>query len=104
LKRFIFWNIRPGSGWELAYKLGYVNRVGYMTQMVLAATVAVLYYAPPFFLQKLVRYLETDPDRRDRSWGWFYSFGIFMATASIHLSGNSISLFRTLGLIVAYVS
>jgi hypothetical protein len=86
LRRFIFWDIRPGSGWELAYRLAYVNRRGFMAQMTLASIGAVLYYAPPFFLQKLVKYLETDPERHDRSWGWFYSFGIFAATASLYLS------------------
>jgi hypothetical protein len=54
--------------------------------MALASVGAVLYYAPPFFLQKLVKYLETDPERSDRSWGWFYSFGMFATTASLHLS------------------
>ena len=86
LRRFIFWDIRPGSGWELAYRLAYINRRGFIAQMTLAAIGAVLYYAPPFFLQKLVRYLETDPERHDRSWGWFYSFGIFAANASLYLS------------------
>ena len=87
LRRLIFWNIRPGSGWELAYRLAYVNRKAFTTQMALAAIGAVLYYGPPFFLQKLVKYLETDPERQDRSWGWFYSFGIFATTASVYLSG-----------------
>jgi hypothetical protein len=87
LRRFIYWDIRPGSGWELAYRLAYVNRRGFMAQMALAAIGAVLYYAPPFFLQKLVKYLETDPERHDRSWGWFYSFGIFATTASLEFSG-----------------
>jgi hypothetical protein len=64
-----------------------VNRKSFMTQMALAAIGAVLYYAPPFFLQKLVKYLETDPERHDRSWGWFYSFGMFATTAALHLSG-----------------
>jgi len=89
LRRLIFWNIRPGSGWELAYRLAYVNRIGFITQMALASLGAVLYYAPPFFLQKLVRYLETDPERHDRSWGWFFSFCMFASSASLHLSGTS---------------
>jgi hypothetical protein len=57
-----------------------------MAQIALSSIGAVLYYGPPFFLQKLARYLETDPERHDRSWGWFYSFGIFVTTASLHLS------------------
>jgi hypothetical protein len=86
LRRLIFWDIRPGSGWELAYRLAYVNRRGFIAQMALAAIGAVLYYAPSLFLQKLVKYLETDPERHDRSWGWFYSFGIFATTVSLDLS------------------
>ena len=85
LRRLIFWDIRPGSGWELAYRLAYVNRKSFTAQIALASIGAVLYYGPPFFLQKLVRYLETDPERHDRSWGWFFSFGIFVTTAFLHL-------------------
>jgi hypothetical protein len=89
LRRFMFWNVHPGSGWELAYRLACVNKATFTTQMALAAAGAVLYYVPPFFLLKLVRYLETDPERHDRSRGWLYSFGMFAATASLHLSGFS---------------
>ncbi|KAH9976210.1 ATP-binding cassette transporter [Lactifluus volemus] len=85
LRRFMFWNVRPGSGWELAFRLAYINRKTFTAQMALAATGAVLSYAPQFFLMKLVRYLETDPERHDRSWGWLYSFGMFATTASLHL-------------------
>ncbi len=92
LKRLLLWNIRPGSGWELGYRLACVNRTAFATQMTLASIGAVFYYAPPFFLQRIVRYLETDPERRDRSWGWFYSFGMFVGTATIHLSMYSLCL------------
>ena len=92
LKRFFLWDIRPGNGWELAYRLAHVNRTAFATQMILASIGAVLYYAPPYFLQQLVKYLETDPERHDRSWGWFYSFGMFVGTASIHLSMYSLRL------------
>ncbi|KAH9067580.1 ATP-binding cassette transporter [Lactarius vividus] len=96
LRQFLLWDIRPGSGWELAYRLARVNRTGFIVQMTLASIGAVLYYAPPFFLQQLVRYLETDPERHDRSWGWFYSFGMLVGTASIYLiNGQMWSLSTT---------
>ncbi|KAH9018832.1 ATP-binding cassette transporter [Lactarius hengduanensis] len=85
LRQFLLWDIRPGSGWELAYRLARVNRMTVALQMTLASIGAILFYVPPFFLQQLVTYLETDPERHDRSWGWFYSFGIFVGTASIYL-------------------
>ena len=94
LRRLLFWNVRPGSGWELAFRLAYLNRAIFTAQMALAATGAVLYYVPPFFLQKLVRYLETDPERHDRSWGWLYSFCMFATTACLHLSAISSSFPR----------
>ncbi len=96
LRRFILWDIRPGSGWELAYRLAYINKSGFIVQMALASIGAVLYYAPPFCLQKLVKYLETDPERHDRSWGWFYSFAIFASTASLYIS-RIYPLLRDLG-------
>jgi hypothetical protein len=104
LRRLIFWDIRPGSGWELAYRLAYVNRIAFITQMALASLGAVLYYTPPFFLQKLVEYLEKDPERHDRSWGWFYSFCMFASSASLHLSRTSSVFLRILCLIIACVS
>ncbi|KAH8986771.1 ATP-binding cassette transporter [Lactarius hatsudake] len=85
LRQFLLWDIHPGSGWELAYRLARVNRMAVALQMTLASIGAILFYVPPFFLQQLVKYLETDPERHDRSWGWFYSFGIFVGTASIYL-------------------
>ncbi|KAH9036170.1 ATP-binding cassette transporter [Lactarius pseudohatsudake] len=96
LRQFLLWDIRPGSGWELAYRLARVNRTAFIAQMTLASIGAVLYYAPPFFLQQLVKYLETDPERHDRSWGWFYSFGMLVGTASIYLiNGQMWSLSTT---------
>ncbi|KAH9174901.1 ATP-binding cassette transporter [Lactarius sanguifluus] len=96
LRQFLLWEIRPGSGWELAYRLARVNRTSFIVQMTLASIGAVLYYAPPFFLQQLVKYLETDPERHDRSWGWFYSFCMFVGTASIYLiNGQMWSLSTT---------
>ena len=85
LKRLMFWKITPGSGWELAYRLLAANKLTFLLQISLAATGAGLYYGPPFFLRKLVAYLEEDPDRQDRSWGWAYSLGLFGSTALIHI-------------------
>ncbi|KAH9169607.1 hypothetical protein EDB89DRAFT_1459256 [Lactarius sanguifluus] len=96
LSRLLLWSIRPGSGWELAYRLARVNRAAFAIQMTLASIGAVLYYAPSFFLQQLVNYLERDPERHDRSWGWFFSFGMFAGTACSHLiNGQTWSLSTT---------
>jgi hypothetical protein len=48
-------NPKTGSGWQLIWQLARVNRA-VLSYLVLLATVsAILFYAPAYFLQKLVR-------------------------------------------------
>lgn len=83
------WQPKPGSGWNLGYKLLVVNRWGFSMQFLLAATAAVMFYMPPIFLEKLVKYLETDPERHDRSWGWVYVAGLFATSVTGFLRGST---------------
>jgi hypothetical protein len=77
---------KPGSGFELGYRLVKVN-LGLMTyQITLAAVAACLFYAPAFFLRRLVQYLENDPTRSDRGWGWVYCAGLFFSNAISFIS------------------
>ncbi|KDQ53279.1 hypothetical protein JAAARDRAFT_72568 [Jaapia argillacea MUCL 33604] len=71
------WRPKPGSGWELAYRMLVLNKKALAMQMILASVSACLFYAPAFFLRRLVQYLEADPERQDRSWGWVYCVGLF---------------------------
>ncbi|KAH9932951.1 ATP-binding cassette transporter [Fomitopsis serialis] len=77
--------VRPGRGWELGYRLLRVNLWNVTTVVVLAMSVAGLFYTPHYFLQRVVRYLEMDPERKDRSWGWAYCCGLFFANALTQL-------------------
>ncbi|TDL21435.1 ATP-binding cassette transporter [Rickenella mellea] len=74
-----FWKPKPGSGWELAYRLVHVNAVTLAVQISLAVASAGTFYAPAFFLRMLVKYLEDDPNREDTRWGWVYCAGLFFA-------------------------
>ncbi len=85
------WNPKTGSVWELAYCLLCVNGLAFIIVIALAAVRACLTYAPVFFLQRLVSYLETDPERKDPEWGWFYCVGLFSTTIIGHLSRSHIS-------------
>lgn len=76
------WEPTPGSGWNLGYKLFVINRWGFSVQFLLAATAAVMFYMPPIFLEKLVKYIEDDPERQDRSWGWVYVAGLFATSVT----------------------
>ncbi|KZT70050.1 P-loop containing nucleoside triphosphate hydrolase protein [Daedalea quercina L-15889] len=79
------WRPRPGSGWELGWQLLRVNTFSVLTVITLAMIVAVLFYTPHYFLQRVVYYLELDPERKDRSWGWVYCCGLFFANAITQL-------------------
>ena len=89
------WRPKPGSGWELAYRLARTNWVMMVSQMLLAAVTAVLFYAPALFLQLLIRYLEADPERKDRGWGWVYAVGLFSSNAIVHIGKSPFILIRT---------
>ncbi|EIN08192.1 multidrug resistance-associated ABC transporter [Punctularia strigosozonata HHB-11173 SS5] len=87
---------KPGSGIELGYRLVKVN-LGLMSyQIFLAAISACLFYTPAFFLQRLVTYLESDPTRSDRSWGWVFCAGLFFSNAiSFLITGQLWSISTT---------
>ncbi|KAJ7240591.1 multidrug resistance-associated ABC transporter [Mycena rebaudengoi] len=79
------WKPTPGSGATLAYRLLRLNIVPLVAQFLLAATSAVLFYAPPFFLRMLLAYLEDDPERENRGWGWVWVFSLFATNVILYL-------------------
>lgn len=83
--KFGSWRATPGSGWELIWRLLRVNALLFTIEMVLAAVCAVLFYTPAVFLKKLVEYLESDPERNDRGWGFFFCIGLFLSNAIMQL-------------------
>ncbi|KAF8178248.1 multidrug resistance-associated ABC transporter [Pholiota molesta] len=94
--RIFSWTPKPGSGWLLAYRLVRLNYVAFTAELLLASVSAVLFYAPPLFLQKLVAFLEVDPTRENKGWGWVYVIGIFVSNAiSFLITGQLWSLATT---------
>lgn len=90
------WKPKPGSGWELIYRLLRLNSLAFLMEVVLAAISAGLFYAPAFFLQRLVAYLEKDPLRISPGWGWVYCAGLFFSnTANYLITGQLWSLSTT---------
>ncbi|KAG2343136.1 multidrug resistance-associated ABC transporter [Suillus weaverae] len=64
-------------GWDLAWRLISVNKLAFLAEIILAAAAAPMWFGSPFFVRKLIAYLEEDPDRLDKGWGWVYAFGQF---------------------------
>jgi hypothetical protein len=75
------WKPSPGAGWDIAYRLIRLNAHLLALELSLAVVAALLFYAPAFFLRKLVFYLESDPERTKISWGIVFSVGLFLSNA-----------------------
>lgn len=91
------WTPRSGSGALLAYRLLRVNLLVLVAQFVIAAIAAVLFYGPPFFLQKLLEYLEADPNREATGWGWVWVLAMFSINlAQFLLTGNALLIVFTI--------
>jgi hypothetical protein len=74
-----------------------VNALVLFVEIMLAAVSAVLFYTPAFFLLRVVRYLESDPDRVDRGWGWVWVTGLFLANVIQYIGMRTLGyLFWTL--------
>jgi hypothetical protein len=82
------WRPKPGSGWTLMYRLMRVNAVALTAQISLATVSAFLFYAPAYFLQRLVKFLEVNKSGavKDIRWGWVYCAGLFLSNAISFLS------------------
>ncbi|KAF8627345.1 hypothetical protein AX15_004416 [Amanita polypyramis BW_CC] len=96
------WKPNPGSGWEVAYWLMKVNSDVLAVELVLAAIVAVLYYLPAIFMQRLIAYFEVDPNRENRSWGWVYVIGVISTNVVTHLLTNQLWSLTTMHLQVRF--
>ena len=67
-----------------------LNKVVIGAEIALAAVSAMLFYAPALFLNRLVQYLQDDPHREDRRWGWVFVAGLFGLNAFSYFSKHSV--------------
>ena len=82
------WNPRNGSGWTLMYRLAKVNSVALIIHISLTIVCSLFPYASPFFLRRLVQFLEVNKSGgiNDIRWGWVYCAGIFLSNVFHFLS------------------
>jgi len=81
-----FWIPKPGSGWQLSWQLVRLNYLILTAELILAAVSAILFYTPAYFLQHFVLYLEVEPGKERKQWGWVYVIGLFGTNAIVFLS------------------
>jgi hypothetical protein len=79
------WNPAPGTGWHLIWCITCLNYVILLVVLSLAAISAVLFYTPALFLREFVQYLEIDPSRENKGWGWVYVLGLFITNVLVFM-------------------
>ena len=87
------WKPKPGSGWQVGIRLFKLNSFVLLLQIGLAAFAAVMYYAPTYFLKRLVAYLEADPERLHMEWGVVFALGLLITGLILNLGGCPVSRF-----------
>ncbi|KAG6885741.1 hypothetical protein C0993_010568 [Termitomyces sp. T159_Od127] len=80
------WKPQPGNGWSMGWRLLRLNIKDISLMILLAAIAAVLFYTPALFLERLVKHLEVDTERKDMGWGWVYVVGLFASNAITYLA------------------
>lgn len=90
------WKPAPGAGWELSHRLLSVNAWLFVAEICLAMVSGVLFYSPALFLRSLVRYLESDPERKNKGWGFFFCLGLFLSNVFLRLGRYFPSTFSSL--------
>lgn len=79
------WSPALGTGWHLIWRLFRLNFAILLVVMILTSISAILFYAPALFLRKFIQYLEVDPNRENKGWGWVYVLGLFFTNVLLCL-------------------
>lgn len=84
------WRAKIGTGTTLAYQLVRVNSVGLITMCLLSLGVGSLFYIPPFFMSRVLSYLEQDPEREHTEWGWVWVICLCGSNLLMFLGASSV--------------
>ncbi|KAG9126425.1 hypothetical protein FRC07_003485 [Ceratobasidium sp. 392] len=97
------WRGKHGSGYELLYQLIVANKGMFLLQIALSGSSAVLYYAPAWFLQQLVKFLELTrgdkPQDIDKNWvitGQLWSISTTTLQLRLKIQLNTMLFAKTL--------
>ncbi|KAH8829370.1 multidrug resistance-associated ABC transporter [Flagelloscypha sp. PMI_526] len=82
---FFGWSPKPGSGYNLAYTIINANRLMLLLEILVAASAGALFYIPAIFMRMVISYIETDPERKQLSWGVVYVVGVFLSNVIMFL-------------------
>ncbi|KAJ7610419.1 multidrug resistance-associated ABC transporter [Roridomyces roridus] len=84
------WRPKIGAGWALAYQLISVNKAALGALMLYSLVAGLAFYLPPFFMSRVLKYLEADEERSQIRWGLVWvvclfsaNFGLFTLTAQL---------------------
>lgn len=87
------WRPKIGSGAALAYQLVSVNRGALGGLMLYSFVAGLAFYLPPFFMSRVLQYLEADQERQQTQWGLVWvvclfgaNFGLFTRAFQLFLT------------------
>jgi hypothetical protein len=73
------WGTRSTTSSQLLWKLIRFNGGPLLKLLVAGSLASISFYLPYLCLERFVSYLDSDPNRADRSWGWFYVVALFIS-------------------------
>ncbi|KAJ6552953.1 multidrug resistance-associated ABC transporter [Mycena capillaripes] len=79
------WRPQIGSGATLAYQISHVNHAGLVYLVILSFVAGSLFYIPPFFLSRVLNYLQNDPNREHAEWGMLWVVCFFASNLFLFL-------------------
>ncbi|KAJ6552936.1 P-loop containing nucleoside triphosphate hydrolase protein [Mycena capillaripes] len=79
------WRPQIGSGATLAYQISHVNHAGLVYLVFLSLVVGSLFYIPPFFMSRVLNYLQNDPNREHTEWGMLWVVCFFVSNIVLFL-------------------
>ncbi|KAG8706829.1 hypothetical protein FRC08_000842 [Ceratobasidium sp. 394] len=95
--------IKPGSGYELIFRLLVANKRAFLIQAAISVVIAGLYYIPAWFIKQFVQFLELTRDSNptpdiDMRWGWVYCAGLMLSSLAVHVVAGQLWSVSTLRL------
>ncbi|KAH8833430.1 multidrug resistance-associated ABC transporter [Flagelloscypha sp. PMI_526] len=81
---------KKGSGWNTLRVLISANKWWLFVDVLIAAVVAVANYLPPIAMQRLIKFIEEDPNRKNIQWGWVAVLAVCLSTLALVLANGQV--------------
>ncbi|KAH8793678.1 multidrug resistance-associated ABC transporter [Flagelloscypha sp. PMI_526] len=81
---------KKGSGWNILRVLISANKWWLFVDVLMAAVSAIANYLPPIAIQRVIKFIEEDPNRDNIQWGWVAVLAVCFGALSLALSNGQV--------------